>query len=149
MTTLNTYLLSRCSRGLLWMFSLAVMASVGCDSGSKDKLVPVTGTITQNGAPLAGANVTFMPKEALGAPSGGQTDASGHFELQYNDGRAGAVPGAHRVIISLPGPEAPEPTGGEQQQPPQQQESPEFHKEVDVTDSGQNEFTLEVATEKQ
>jgi hypothetical protein len=78
-------------------------AGLGCGSG---KFVPVSGKVTLNGKALPGAIVSFEPLGSDGAPSGelgstGKTEADGTFRLQSTDGSSGAVPGKHRVRISL------------------------------------------------
>ncbi len=73
----------------------------GCRSEGSDApdVVPVAGVITSQGKPLANWNLTFYP-EGSGGPSYGKTDAEGKFQLTYNDGRPGAVPGPHNVLAS-------------------------------------------------
>lgn len=80
---------------------------VGCggnDSGLN--LVPVSGTITLDGAPLTGADVEFISQnvkvneDGLGGSSGfTNTDGSGHFEM-YTASYAGIQPGEYRVRIN-------------------------------------------------
>src|SRR5262245_60968169 len=83
---------------------LLSVAAVGC--GGPD-VARVSGKITLNGQPLAGAHVTFQPispgpnvrPEVAG--SVGRTDASGHYSLRLVEpDRAGALVGEHRVTIS-------------------------------------------------
>jgi hypothetical protein len=83
---------------------LLVIVLVGCGSGD---LVPVSGTITLDGKPLANASVTFQPvglgsKEA-GAGSYGKTDANGRYSLRVisTKEQKGAVVGKHRVAVSM------------------------------------------------
>ena len=85
------------TRGLLL---LLVCVSVGCGGGASDmpELGEVSGTVTLDGAPLSGAEVTFEP--TAGAPSVGTTDETGKYELVYNQDAQGAVPGQHTVRIS-------------------------------------------------
>ncbi len=116
---------------------------MGCGSSSEFPLAPVTGTVTQNGSPLVGVNVMFMPQSGRGAPSGGLTDESGKFSLQYNNGQVGAVLGEHRVVISVPAAEAPPPTGGKTPVMAVKP-SPEYFKTATVED-GQNDFSFEVS----
>jgi hypothetical protein len=67
----------------------------GCGDGLG--LKPTTGTVTYKGAPVEGANVTFV---AESGPIGtGTTDASGKFTITTN-GKPGAVVGKHGVMIS-------------------------------------------------
>ncbi|MGE0374606.1 MAG: hypothetical protein AB7I48_12600 [Planctomycetaceae bacterium] len=75
----------------------------------------VSGTITLDGAPLAGAEIQFRPvatefqvsdrKSIETRTSVGRTNEQGYYELQYMEGVEGAVVGEHRVSISkLDGP---------------------------------------------
>lgn len=82
--------------------------SAGCGETAKvtsEKTVPVTGTVTYNGQPVADATVTFVPETAPGeAASGrgafGRTDAAGKFELMAFNPGDGAVPGTYKVTIT-------------------------------------------------
>jgi hypothetical protein len=68
----------------------------GCGDGPY--LVPVSGTVTLDGAPLADAGVMFSPVEP-GPSASGTTDAQGKFELMtIND--MGAVIGEHQVAVT-------------------------------------------------
>ena len=61
------------------------------------------GIVTVGGEPLADLEVQFMPDAAEGdaAPTSyGITGADGRFELRVRDGRVGAVPGRHFVIVT-------------------------------------------------
>lgn len=93
-------------RRLGWSFSLLVGALIlGChEAGSTDEtppdylnVVPVTGTVTLNGKPLATAVVTFLPPKW--SASHGETDEKGAFELQ-TAGKPGILPGRYKVAIS-------------------------------------------------
>ena len=74
-----------------------------------DSLPPLgyaSGTVTRNGAPMAGVQVVFAPKTQPGqAPpdnstvSQGFTDSSGKYILMYNKDHEGVVPGYHEVSI--------------------------------------------------
>jgi hypothetical protein len=90
------------------LLGCALVACLGCGSG---KFVPVSGKVTLNDQPLAGATVSFEPlTEPGGRPpppsSLGKTDPNGEFHLQTPDGENGAAVGKHRVRISLIGEEA-------------------------------------------
>ncbi len=83
-----------------------VLWTIGCGSSDYD-LVPVRGTVTLDGKPIAGARVIFEPrrsgKEALSAGPGsdGITDEDGQYSLLTTvDGARGAVVGQHTVTIS-------------------------------------------------
>jgi hypothetical protein len=89
------------------LLGLAALFALGCGSG---KRAPVSGTVTLNGAPLAGATVTFQPIAPKGSiqagdSSLGKTDESGKFTLRTTKGRNGALVGKHRVSISLLNPQ--------------------------------------------
>lgn len=72
----------------------AVLA--GCGPGGP-RLVPVTGTVTLDGKPVADAGVMFKPSGNL-PPATANTDAQGHFSLVTLN-RPGAVLGEHQVSI--------------------------------------------------
>lgn len=80
---------------------LVGIAVVGCNSSGL-ALVPVSGVVTLNGKPLAGARVMFEPQEGKVAPaSSAITDASGRFRLAVAvSGQSGAMVGKHRVKIT-------------------------------------------------
>ncbi|HWB10072.1 MAG TPA: carboxypeptidase-like regulatory domain-containing protein [Pirellulales bacterium] len=77
---------------------------LGCKGGEKPATVPVTGTVTYKGAALAGAAVSFIPKQDGQRGASGTTDEQGHFKLQtYLGGDTtvgGAVPGDYAVTVS-------------------------------------------------
>lgn len=88
------------------------MLITGC-GGESYELVPVSGTVTLDDEPLAGATVQFQP---IGGESGdpgpgsaGRTNAEGRFELetQTSPRQSGAVAGMHRVRIYSFSPETP------------------------------------------
>jgi hypothetical protein len=68
----------------------------GC-SDSDEELVPVRGTITLNGKPLANARVEFDLQGA--SVSEAETDGNGHYRLMFAPGQPGAPPGRHIVRI--------------------------------------------------
>jgi hypothetical protein len=81
---------------------IACIALVGCHSD----VVPVSGRVTLNGKPLAGAVVTFQPLSNTQAPrpagtgSVGTTDEQGRFSLRMVEpNQPGAVVGDHTVTI--------------------------------------------------
>jgi len=84
--------------------SLAVLAVtvVGCDAGAGGPdLVPVSGTVTLGGAPLANASVTFKPTSDAGGSSAiGRTDSNGKYSLAYSLSRTGCENGEFAVEIS-------------------------------------------------
>ena len=69
--------------------------------GCGDKLVPVEGTITLNGEPVAGATVLFFAQEGDSGriQPAGATDSQGHFAL-HTKTSVGALPGKYRVSVS-------------------------------------------------
>jgi sialate O-acetylesterase len=63
-------------------------------------LVPVQGKVSLEGKPLAGATVVFQSEQ--GGVSQAVTDGQGRYELVYEGGGKGAVPGKSRVVIRSP-----------------------------------------------
>jgi hypothetical protein len=86
--------------GAIWVLLLA-----GC-GGSEFAIAPVSGTVTQDGKPLADVVVTFQPiaetrAGSAGPGSFGVTDDQGRFTLTVAGSRqSGAVVGLHRVMFS-------------------------------------------------
>jgi len=86
---------------------LLLLLFAGCHNAPDYKTAPVSGKVTMDNKPLAGATVTFTPLDAkpeAGKPvlsSTGHTDEQGNYSLKLDaDGREGAVPGQYRVRIA-------------------------------------------------
>ena len=62
------------------------------------RFAEVTGTVTMDGQPLAGALVIFSSDD--GRFSAGRTDGSGHYALRFNAEKLGVLPGPKIVRIS-------------------------------------------------
>ena len=75
------------------------LAVVGCAKPGRAPTAKAAGTLSAGGAPLAGVNVTFTP--AAGRSASATTDAEGRFSLSTFAPGDGAVPGKHRVTLSL------------------------------------------------
>lgn len=85
-----------------WIAALLLPIAWGCQkSGGAPRLttVPVTGTVTLDGQPLADADVTFIASESS-AMFAGRTGANGVYQLQALAGREGALKGDCKVTIS-------------------------------------------------
>ena len=75
---------------------LLALACAGCGQDGPE-ISYVEGSIKMDGKPLAGASVTFFPEN--GRPAGAWTDEDGHYVLNFNLDRKGAIPGKNRVRI--------------------------------------------------
>lgn len=82
----------------LSLFSLSLLCIIGCGPGYT--VHPVTGTVTLDDTPLAGATVTFEPSGA-GKPATGLTDSSGVYNLvdMRPEGIAGAEAGEYKISV--------------------------------------------------
>lgn len=80
---------------------LAFAFVVGCGNAGGPPLFSVTGKLTKGGKPMAGVNVTFSPVNN-GPSSTGRTNDEGRFVLVSQNGKAGAVAGKHKVVLSIP-----------------------------------------------
>lgn len=125
-----------------WLLIGVIAAGLaGCGGASGPPLANVAGTVTRDGQPVADADVMFMPEH--GVPSSGKTDSAGHFTLKFNDGRPGAVPGKHRVLITIPGTPLPPPTP-DAVMPTDIKPPGEFRKEVEVPSAGASDLKIEI-----
>lgn len=91
-----------CRRGRV-RFALCLLAAclaiAGCAKPGRAPTAKASGTLSAGGAPLTGVNVTFTP--AAGRSASATTDAEGRFSLSTFAPGDGAVPGKHRVTLSL------------------------------------------------
>jgi hypothetical protein len=91
------------------LFTLLVLCAIGCGTSK----VPVSGTVTYKGQPVADSNVIFTGAgggEAAGKTATGRTDAQGNFTLGTDAPADGAVPGDYVVSVV---PNMPEPKEGD------------------------------------
>jgi hypothetical protein len=79
---------------------LVVLSVAGCGKGDPSH-VGVSGKVTLNDEPLAGALVNFIPvgkTQGIGAQA--RTGADGRYQLNDRRGQPGAAPGDYKVTIS-------------------------------------------------
>jgi hypothetical protein len=81
----------------LSLISLAALTSAFCGCGGSSA-IPVQGTVTLDGKPVADAVVTFAP-QGEGEPAAGATNASGKFILQRREAGDGVPPGSYAVTV--------------------------------------------------
>lgn len=87
-------------------YALVTCVTLACGCGGEHfPLAPVSGVVTLDGQPLAGARIGFEPRRSGEARNAGygsyaQTDSQGHYELRTLDDRPGAVVTTHDVRIS-------------------------------------------------
>jgi len=83
--------------------SLCLLAFlIGCDKQTAN-LVPATGIVKIDGKEAENITLQFLPDSVEGETSGpssfGSSDATGRFNLQTHDGKSGAIPGQHVVML--------------------------------------------------
>ena len=83
----------------LLVVTISTLLIVGCQKGPK--LGEVSGVVTFEGKPLEKATVTFTPVD--GQMSFDRTEADGSYQLQFADGRPGAMLGENVVSIETDG----------------------------------------------
>ena len=71
----------------------------GCSNSSRPPTYPVTGTVTSQGKPVAGAAITFVPT-GEGEAASAITDSEGKYALTTWEAGDGARPGEYRVKVS-------------------------------------------------
>ncbi|QDT53179.1 hypothetical protein Pan44_11950 [Caulifigura coniformis] len=75
----------------------------GCGSDGP-QLCEVVGTVTLDGAPIEGVELTFVPQNVPATMlSYGRTDAAGRYELAFTAAKTGAIPATHHVRVDIPG----------------------------------------------
>lgn len=86
--------------GIGFVVALTLVSTSACRSTPSDQpdLGKVSGVVTMDGAPLAGAQVSFAPEE--GRASQAVTDSEGKYELIYIGKTKGAKVGSHKVYIT-------------------------------------------------
>ena len=72
----------------------------GCSNSSRPPTYPVTGTVTMQGKPVAGAAITFVPTGKEGEAASAITDSDGKYALTTWRAGDGAQPGEYRVKVS-------------------------------------------------
>src|SRR6476469_2586170 len=72
----------------------------GCPNSSRPATYRVTGTVTMQGKPVAGAVITFVPTGTDGAAASAITDSDGKYALTTWRAGDGARPGEYRVKVS-------------------------------------------------
>jgi hypothetical protein len=78
---------------------LTLLGCGAADDGRKD-VYPVSGKITLNGAPLAGASVAYAPQEQGNPTAIGKTDNEGVYNLTTYEALDGAAPGKYAVVVT-------------------------------------------------
>ena len=71
---------------------------VGCSQEGGFKLAKVSGTVTLDGQPVAGAGLEFVAD--AGGVAYGRTDASGRYYMSFGNSRTGAIVGRNQVRIT-------------------------------------------------
>jgi len=94
------------------LLAVALLSFSGC-SDPEYSLMPLSGTVTLQGKPLANAQIMFSPVGNQPGPSSyATTDDQGQYQLVTLDqDKSGAVVGTHRVTITTA--RAINPDGGE------------------------------------
>ena len=102
-----------------WRFlalcTILAAGSPGCSGDDEPyvTLVPVEGSVTENGKPFEGAMITFVPEPTNRDQTTGvdRTGEDGAFRAKYRN-RPGLAPGKYKVVVSktrsTPGKEVPE-----------------------------------------
>jgi len=85
-------------RLLIATTGFVLLVITGCGGGGV-KLTEVKGTVTVDGQPVQGLEVSFEPQGVEGGSSLGYTQADGTYELHYPGGKTGAVIGTHTVRV--------------------------------------------------
>src|SRR5260370_38634406 len=86
----------------LTMLSVGALVATASVCGPKFTFVPVEGTVTKNGRPLANVEVVFLADpdtDTLGPRATGRTDKAGRYRMRTGRGDDGAGPGTHLGLV--------------------------------------------------
>jgi hypothetical protein len=125
---------------LAWLMLLAALLS-GC-SGSGADVAPVSGRVTLDGAPLAGARIRFQPEASGGSPSYGSADSEGHYVLGYKRDQPGAIIGWHTIRIEPGAADDPENKSKPRALPARYNTASELREEVKAGEDNVIDFEL-------
>ena len=142
-------------RRLALAFSVVVLATVGC--GDDLNVVPVSGRITVDGKPFAGAHINTQPVASdmenpnPGPGSFGTTDTDGRYTLELaTPSEPGAVVGKHRVTIIMEKDAHTDNPADDRYHPPSVQLPPWFGDGksifIEVPEGGTDSANLELST---
>jgi hypothetical protein len=118
-----------------------VLFVVGCGNNGA-KVIPVSGTITQNGQPLPNVNITFN-KIDTGAMSFAESDSQGRFTLTHTHGKSGAESGKYRVSVTQKGTPIPLPAGTKLEDIPEEQRN-QTTPDIPITNSDNSPIEVEI-----
>jgi hypothetical protein len=139
-----------------WLLGLPLVFALGCGS---HRFVPVSGTITLDGQPLADARIVFHPLPAPNSTevepeSFGFANEKGEYFLKVSRTQKGAVVGKHRVTITCfpPGAttsDAPRPPGvpAPVNRVPSRYNTEEAGLQFEVPDGGTNKANFELVSD--
>ncbi len=91
----------------LFLFFVCLSSLTACGNNGP-KMVPVSGAVTIDGAPLSFKTLLFVPESGtLGGGAGASTNEKGEYKLLASRGGAladfhGACPGKYKVVITEP-----------------------------------------------
>jgi hypothetical protein len=81
-----------------WMALIAIVLA-GFEGCGKSRFVPVSGVVTLDGKPLAGAGLQFRPDSSSGQYASAKTGNDGTFTAATGEGK-GMAPGTYRVLVT-------------------------------------------------
>ena len=88
----------RLNNKILLLIPAVFIVVVGCGP-NRPEMAPVHGTVTLNGAAVAGAQVMLVPRQG-GRPAQGITDEQGNFVIKTFEDGDGALLGHHDITVT-------------------------------------------------
>lgn len=87
---------------VMGMALTGILSGCGRDGGTdRAARAPVSGKMTLDNRPLAGAKVVFTPSgSTVGNSVAAYTDAEGQYQFKSIQGAAGVPPGEYKVVVS-------------------------------------------------
>src|SRR5579885_1203413 len=85
-----------------WALIGGVLLCVAAGCGGRSKPVKVSGVLTwDDGKPVEGATVMFIPQFDKGRQASGFTGKDGSFDLTTFNAGDGAIPGEYKVVVTI------------------------------------------------
>ena len=86
---------------------------IGCDNGDAEPSIPISGTVSYKGKPIAGGEIRYVPADPkVGRTAYGSIGDSGNFAMSTTVSISGVVPGEYKIVVIPEQQQGAAPSGG-------------------------------------